>query len=465
VDAIINSYTLQGVQDSSDTFWQDGPSFASATATDGTNSPGVNKDTFKQIFRDHWDAFKARYPRFATPDYDIAVQKMLDCGDPEKMGYAQYRCLSCGEKRRIAFACKSSFCLSCAQPRMSQWSNFIGRRLIPGVTYRHFILTTPDFLRDWFYQSPDLLSKLMQRGYACLLDIFHTATRKPLDIGCVMVLQTFGRSGEFNPHLHMLVTAGGLTAQGTWKNVNFIPYEVMHRKWQYHLLDLLRQEVDDPRVKQEIDRGWKNYPKGFVAHLQPGDVPPGGKGLAEYLAKYVVSPPISVRRLEEYDGQQVRYWYEDHKTQAIQHTTLPVLRFIGRMIQHILPKGFQRIRYFGLHSNPRYQQIREQLATLLPKGEPSDPRGCRVLPRPQFAQLFLDTFGQEPLLCPRCATPMDWEYLYHPKYGILKEAQLFQDEPPDGRTESESPAVAAENAGRDPLARTVPLVQLPLPFL
>jgi len=161
---------------------------------------------------------------------------------------------------------------------MSQWSDFIGRRLIPSVTYRHFILTTPDFLRDWFYQSPDLLSKLMQRGYACLLDIFHTATRKPLDIGCMMVLQTFGRSGEFNPHLHMLVTAGGLTAQGTWKNVNFIPYEVMHRKWQYHLLDLLRQEVNDPRVKQDIDRGWKNYPKGFVAHLQPGDVPPRRKG-------------------------------------------------------------------------------------------------------------------------------------------------------------------------------------------
>ena len=77
--------------------------------------------------------------------------------------------------------------------------------------------------------------------------------------------------------------------------------------------------MHDPRVQQDIDRGWKNYPKGFVAHLQPGDVPPGGKGLAEYLAKYVVSPPISIRRLEEYDGQQVRYWYQDHKTKAIQH--------------------------------------------------------------------------------------------------------------------------------------------------
>lgn len=424
----------------------------------------TDKDTFKQIFRDHWDAFKAKYPRFDTTDYDGAVQKMLDCGDPVKMGYVQYRCLFCGEKRRIAFACKSSFCLSCAQPRMSQWADFISRRLLPGVTYRHFVLTTPDFLRRWFYQNPDLISQLMRTGYACLKDIFQTTTGMPLDIGCVMVVQTFGRSGEFNPHLHILVTAGGLTPQGDWKDVTFMPYQVMHRKWQYHLLNLLRQVVQDPAVQTDIDRGWKNYPKGFVAYLQPGDVPPGGKGLAEYLAKYVVSPPISLRRLEHYDGQQVTYWYEDHKTHAIVHQTLPALRFVGRMVQHVLPKGFQRIRYFGLHSNTRYQKMREQLATLRPAGS-VDPRGYRVLPRPAFAALFVATFGRDPLLCPRCGTPMDWELLYHPENGILKEAQLFTDVPPDGRTEPDSSAVAARDAVGDPLATSVALVQLPLPFL
>ena len=119
----------------------------------------VDADTFHQIFRDHWDAFKARYPTFDTSDYDTAVQKMLDCGDPEKMGYVQYRCPFCGETRRIAFTCKSCFCLSCAQPRMAQWSDFIGRRLLPGVTYRHFVLTTADFLRRWFYQCSGLLSQ------------------------------------------------------------------------------------------------------------------------------------------------------------------------------------------------------------------------------------------------------------------------------------------------------------------
>ena len=133
-----------------------------------------------------------------------------------------------------------------------------------------------------------------------------------------------------------------------------------------------------------------------MAHLQPGDVPPGGKGLAEYLAKYVVSPPISVRRLEEYDGQQVSYWYEDHKTQAIQHATLPVLRFIGRMVQHILPKGFQRIRYFGLHSHPRYQAIREQLATLLPTSRPAIRAATACCPAPPSLNSFSAPLAKTP---------------------------------------------------------------------
>jgi len=389
MEGIVNTCTSQGVvQDYSDPLGQGDFSFAPPTAPEGIDSPTVDKNTFKQIFRDHWDAFNVRYPRFDTPHYNTVVQRMLDCGDPERMGYVQYRCLRCGETRRIGFTCKSCFCLSCAQPRMSQWADFIGRRLFPGVTYRHFVLTTPDFVRHWFYQNAELFGQLMRTGYACLKDIFQTTTGTPLDIGCAMVLQTFGRSGEFNPHLHILVTAGGLSPQRTWKAVNFIPYDLMHRKWQYHLLGLLRQHVDDPRVEEDIDRGWKKY-----------------------------------------------------------------------------PKGFQRIRYFGLHSNPRYQQNREQLATLLPAAAPSDPRGYRVLPRPQFTQLFLDTFGQESLLCPRCGTPMDWELLYHPDYGILKEEQLLDYGPPDGRTESNSSAVAAEDARGDSVATSVALVQLPLPFM
>ena len=422
----------------------------------------IDTQTFKQIFRDHWEDFKAPHPRYNTPYYDKVVHKMLNCGDPDKMGFAKFRCMRCGKTRRIAFSCKCSFCLSCAKPYTDRWVEFIGRRLLPGVVYRHVVLTVPDFLRLWFYRNPELLSHLMRTGFACLRDVFKKCAGVEIDIGAVIVLQTAGRSGNYNPHLHILVTGGGIDPQGNWKSVSYIPFTLIHKKWQYHLLNMLREFVSDSTVEKDIDYAWRTYTKGFVAFVEKGEVPPGGEGLAKYLAKYVVSPPISVRRMENYDGQTVRYWYRDHKTKNIEHITLPVLTFIGRMVQHILPKGFQRIRYYGLHGNVRYEKMRELLAQILPNDTPLDPLGFRVVPRKPFAQLFEETFGFDPMLCPRCATPMELESLHHPDYGILRVFwdELGEDEPIEEvqtRPNGHSQRGAMDGAQR--------MVQIPLPFL
>jgi len=388
---------------------------------------GIDKNTFKRIFIENWDSFKEINPRYDSPYYDDTMQKMLDCGDPVKMGYVRYRCLSCGETRCIAFTCKSCFCLSCAKVYTDRWADYIGRRLIPGVTYRHVILTMPQSLHLWFYRNPNLLSPLMQAGHACLRDVLQTCAGVELDIGNIIVLQTAGRSGHYNPHLHILMTAGGVNPKGQWKALTYIPYELFHKKWQYHLLNMLREYVADPAVKKDIDQAWKKYPNGFVAFLTDGEVPPGGKGLAHYLAKYVVSPPISLRRIESYDGQSVAYWYHDHQTGHPKHERLPVLKFLGRMVQHILPKGFQRIRYYGLHCNVRYKKAREYLAEILPANTPEDHQGYYVLPPKPFAQRFFESFGKDPLLCPKCGDDMILELIYHPDYGTIKEYQLFEE--------------------------------------
>ncbi len=421
---------------------------------------GIDKNTFKKIFYNHWDAFKQANPRFNNSDYDENIQKMLDCGDPNKMGFVQYVCCSCGETRRIAFTCKSCFCLSCAKGYTDRWSDFIGRRLLPGVTYRHVVLTMPEFLRVWFYRNPELLSPFMRTGNACLKDILKTCSGTKLDIGNIIVLQTAGRSGNYNPHLHILMTAGGIDPLEQWKSISYIPYEMMHRMWQYHLLNMLRDNIDDPAIEKDIDQAWKDYPNGFVAFLQPGEVPPGGQGLAKYLAKYVVSPPISVRRIERYDGKSVSYWYRDHKTKQIEHETLPVLQFIGRMVQHILPKGFHRIRYYGLHGNVRYKKMREQLAKIIPANTPPDPKGYRVLPAKPFQQRFFESFGKDPLLCPKCNNEMSLELIFHPKYGTIKEYKL-------SREILKTPKYDRSNNGRVPEVQSRPqrMVQISLPFL
>jgi hypothetical protein len=221
---------------------------------------------------------------------------------------------------------------------------------------------------------------------------------------------------------------------------------------------MLRDSVHDSKVKQDIDHGFNDYTKGFVAHVQKGDVPPGGKGLARYLAKYLVSPPISVRRIENYSTQNVTYWYNDHRTGQVKHETLPVLIFIGRMVQHILPKGFQRIRYYGLHSNVRYAAARKEIASLLPSDLPQDPRGYRVLPRKPFAQLYFDTFLKDPMCCAVCGHHMELELIHHPKYGTIRDNfDAILDRLCD------APEVPHR---RSPLEQcSQRMVQIPLPFL
>ena len=260
----------------------------------------------------------------------------------------------------------------------------------------------------------------MALAQECIKDVFKTAFGLELDIGLVVVLQTAGRPGSYNPHLHILLSSGGVTPEGNWHQISYIPYEILHRKWQFHLLGFLKEHLTlSPEVKSDIDKAWRQFPEGFVAHAQKGKVPPGGKGIAKYLAKYVVSPPISVRRIEDYNGKEVCYWYRDHKTGTIQHETIPAHKFIGRMVQHILPKGFQRIRYYGFHSNVRYQQMLEKIQTILPAKHTPDAGGYRVAPRKKFRELSMQTCGRDPLKCPDCGNIMELESIWHQKYGFI----------------------------------------------
>ena len=178
-----------------------------------------------------------------------------------------------------------------------------------------------------------------------LSDALSWLTKVKREAGYVGVLETAGRSGHWNPHLHSLMTSGGMTPQKRWREVDYLPFTVLHTKWQYHLCTMLKQRVGTRAIKTKIDALWRKSPRGLVASWEEGKVPAGGEGLAYYWAKYVVSPPLALRRILRYDGQRVRYWDNAHKPKQRQEEDVSALTCIGRMVQHILPKGFHRMRY------------------------------------------------------------------------------------------------------------------------
>ncbi len=385
-----------------------------------------DRDKLKEIFRTHWESFKETFFRYREDRYDEVVQKMLGCGDP-KNGYATYVCGKCGgEQRKVPFSCKSCFCLSCAKVYTDRWAARIEAILFPGVAYRHTVLTVPDDLRGYFYREAELLSELMRVGIECLADTLRTVLRRPVEGGYILVLQTNGRSGSYNPHLHIIMTSGGIVPDGrggySWVTLRYFPYTILHKKWQYHLFRMLKERVPTREMQAKIDELYRNYPDGLVANIQKGEVPQRIRELAKYLAKYVVSPPISVRRIVSYDGKRVKYWYQDHKSGHRKREEVDVFRFIGRMVQHILPKGMQRVRYYGLHAAAVYRKIYHKVRAILP----SDAAQCKetfTIGRKGYRQRVMETTARDPFICSRCGGELILWKIWHPSYGVIYDEE------------------------------------------
>src|SRR5215470_3040092 len=387
-------------------------------------APSQDWNVFQQIFVEHWVGFKRVYPRYNTSYYDGLVDKMLACGDPERMGYLEYRCLHCGQgEHRVAMSCKSSLCLRCAKVYVDNWVSQVSKVLHEGVIYRHIILTVPAMFRVTFYHNAALvLSALMRCGVQCLDDFYSGVRGKPLRGGSITVLHTHGRNGQYHPHLHLLATSGGYDAQGArWEHLQFLPYALLRRKWQWHLLTMLRQTLKTDAVKRLVDACFRQYPDGLVTNVQKGAVPSQYQSVARYVAKYVVSPPIAVRRIDRYDGARVTYHYRSHRTERVEHETVDVATFIGRMVQHTVPKKFKRIRYYGVQATKTFAKVKVMIHAALAKVEGVVKGAVKIIARLTYRQRYEQSTGRDPLICPYCRGEMGVWRIWHPTYGVIHD--------------------------------------------
>jgi Putative transposase/Transposase zinc-binding domain len=377
---------------------------------------------FKQIFAEHWDEFTHAHPRYQTAYYDGLVAKMLGCGNPDKMGYMEYRCFQCGQgKHLVSMSCKSSLCLRCAKVYVDNWVSQVSQVLHEGVIYRHIILTVPAMFRTTFYHNAAvLLSALLRCGVQCLDDFYSEVRGKTLRGGYIAVLHTHGRNGHYHPHLHLIATSGGFDSQGQrWEHLHYLPYALLRRKWQWHLLRMVRQTLKSEAINRLVDGCFKQYPNGLVTNVQKGQVPSGYQSLARYVAKYVVSPPISVRRIDRYDGHRVTYHYRSHRTERVEHETVGVDTFIGRMIQHTMPKGFKRIRYYGVQATKTFAKVKVLIHEALAKVESVVAGAVQIIARLTYRQRYEQSTGRDPLICPHCRGEMGVWRIWHPTYGVI----------------------------------------------
>jgi hypothetical protein len=384
--------------------------------------PSGDWSGFPQIFAEHWDAFAHAHPRYQTPYYEGLVAKMLACGNPEKMGYVEYRCLRCGQgTHRVAMSCKSALCLRCAKVHVDNWVSQVSQALHAGIIYRHIILTVPAMFRTPFYQhAAVVLSAVMRCGAQCLDDFYSTIRGKALRGGYITVLHTHGRNGQYHPHLHLLATSGGYEAQGArWEPLQYLPYDLLRRKWQWHLLSMVRKTLATEAMNQLVDACFRKYPNGLVTNVQKGAVPAQYQSLARYVAQYVVSPPIAVRRIDRYDGHRVTYHSRSHRTERVEHETVDVDTFIGRMVHHTVAKGFKRIRYYGVQATKTFAKVKVVIQTALAKVEGVVQGAVKIIARLTYRQRYEQSTGRDPLSCPHCRGEMEVWRIWHPSYGVI----------------------------------------------
>ena len=303
-------------------------------------------------------------PAFAgliTPAQRRALHAILRCRTAA-MGGCVYRCAACAETDFAYHSCHHRACPRCGGQRTGAWTAQQEARLLP-VEYFLVTFTVPAPLRLAFTARPELLHDLLFATAAAALQAIAALPRHlGGELGMIGVLHTWGRQVQHHPHLHFIVPGGALRPDGKkWRPARagswLLPRAAVAAAFRRGFQDALQAAAPDLHA-QIPDSIWRD---GWWVHFQPAGA---GQNVIRYLARYVGKTAISDERILAADDHAVTFCYTDSATQARKECTLPADEFMRRYLQHVLPPGQHRVRYFGW-MHPAAKARRRKVETLL----------------------------------------------------------------------------------------------------
>jgi hypothetical protein len=366
----------------------------------------------QKIFEENWDAFveEVGYENIREICHD-EVDKIINCGKFEN-GYLEYTCGSCGEVKRVGFTCKSRLCSSCGKKYVDERSEKMSSKMLP-VKHWHMTFTIPEDMRIIFRRDRELLGEL-PRLVNKVIKYGFTKMNKSEDYtpGIIAVIHTFGRDLKWNPHVHAIVTKGGIGKTRGFVKINFMPYPMLRKAWQKLLLDMIKKHYENNiRMTNLVNQLYKKYPNGFYVNANR-DVK-NKKEATKYIGRYVGRPAISEKRIVSYDGEYVVINYTDHKTKEYVEEKITVFEFIKRVIVHVAEKQFKMIRYYGIYTSRSKRKkvimfFRDKYDQLKRKAD------C-------WRMRLIKTYGHDPIKCSNCGEIMNLTDIYYKKYGSVLE--------------------------------------------
>lgn len=315
------------------------------------------------IIRLHGAAYREQSGVCLSSVQKRALRDIAACRTPFFGGHV-HQCDRCQEKVYSYHSCRNRSCPKCHQDQTERWIEKQRSHLLP-CSYFLVTFTLPAELRPLARSHPRKIYGLLMKAAADALQKLANDPRYlGARIGALAVLHTWTRAMLFHPHVHMLVTAGGLSADGSWvdsKHSHFlVPVRALSVIFRAKFCAGLKKAGLIGDVPPSF---WK---KPWVVHCQHAG---RGEKVLDYLGRYVFRIAITNSRLESIDNGQVRFHYRDNRTQQIRHVTLPSHEFLGRFLQHVLPRGCAKVRYYGIWSpsrRPQLERARDLLSATRP---------------------------------------------------------------------------------------------------
>ncbi|MEG0368451.1 MAG: IS91 family transposase [Hungatella sp.] len=363
------------------------------------------------------DAFQAFFPEYASShsisqEQSKAARCISEC-KTGSLGYNISFCESCGHMEIHACSCNNRNCPCCQSPQEQKWIMARNSELIEKCAYYHSIFTVPFELNNLIYENQKSLYHLM---FSCASDTLLTLCRDKKHMGAtpgiILVLHTWGQQLNFHPHLHCCLSGGGLTESGQFTESChkgfLLPVEAIGKMFRGKFLEKLNSYYKKDALaftgkctKLRNHYNWKE----FINSLYSKDWCPfiketfNGNGNAiTYLARYAYRTAISNNRIESVSEDSVSFRYKDYADhQASKIKTVSGTEFIALFLQHILPKGFSRVRFSGFLSNCCKTKKLKLIHKL---------RGTVFIPNPvkgkSMAELLMLLYKKDIDTCPEC---------------------------------------------------------------
>jgi hypothetical protein len=301
------------------------------------------------------------FGRPVTPAQRRALHAIVRCRTPA-LGGCVYRCTACAQTDFAYHSCHHRACPRCGGHRTAEWTAQQQARLLP-VEYFLVTFTVPQDVRFAFKASPTLLHDLLFAQSAAALQAVATSPRHlGGELGMIGVLHTWGRQVQHHPHVHYIVPGGALSADhkrwrparaGPW----LLPAAAVAAAFRRGFKEALQAAA--PELHAQIPAAtWRT---GWWVQLQPAG---SGENAIRYLARYVSRTAISDDRIVSADDKSVTFRFTDSQTKERRQCTLTAEDFMRRYLQHVLPPGQHRVRYFGW-MHPAAKTRRMKVETLL----------------------------------------------------------------------------------------------------